>query len=677
MGICSSKKTFTYAVPVSENPESSGETVIYRNADSIGIDLYKKYGGHDLQQLISPRFENNPNAQGFVRRRLNPATKAVTEELEYFTNDAIRQKYEALGSGLLEMNLVPKISEWHNMSFNFIGVYSKNNLEYIILDLSCIFYGFTIVPIYDTLGEEATLFAFNQTRMSTCFLTANHVPNILKLKSEKKSFEYLRYLIVMDSINYTSDLASKAEAAGIKLLTIDEVYEVGSKNKKPYTKVSTDTIYAFSYTSGTTGEPKGAMISHGNMASTIAAANKVMQPRPNEGYLSYLPLAHIMERVIIAFCLTFNVRICIYNGDVLRLKEDLALYKPEIFASVPRLFNKFYDVIKSQFDAKTGLVKTLINRATASKLNYLHSGTCYTHSIYDRLVFNKVKAVLGGNVRVAVTGSAPIAPEVIDFLKIAFCCPILEAYGQTEGTALEFNTNEFDSETGHVGGPAVSTEFKLVDIPEMNYTSKDVDAQGLQNPRGEIWVRGPGVIPGYYKADDKNAETFTPDGWLKSGDVGMLVYPQMRLKIIDRKKNIFKLAQGEYIAPEKLENIYKLAHPSIAGVYVYGDSLKSCLIGIINVEKTALEKFAEELAVTAEPGTPLEKNQKIKDKYIELMNELAKQKKLNPLERLKDILIETKTFQELGLLTEAMKIKRIDIRQYYQSDLDLLYKKLI
>lgn len=677
MGISNSKKDFTYAVPVNEDQKTLGETIVFRNEHSIGVDLFSKYSRFDLQTSLKPRFDDFPNEKAFARRKVDPATKTVTSEIEWFTNGQIRFKYEAIGSGLIELNMVPKISEWNNMTFNFVGVYSKNNLEYVMLDLACIFYAFTIVPIYDTLGEEATLFAFDQTKMSTCFLTFNHLSNILKLKEETKRFEFLKFLVIMDPLNITEDLTAKTESLGIRLITIDQLMEAGMKNPKPYRKVTSDTVYAFSYTSGTTGEPKGAMISHSNMGSTCAAIDHVVKPRPKEVYLSYLPLAHIMERVLLAYAMSRNYTVCMFNGDVLKLKEDLALFKPHLFASVPRLYNKFYDAIQAQFAQKSGLVKCLINKGVASKLNYLQNGVHYQHSIYDRLVFNKVKNVLGGNVRMAVTGSAPITGEVLDFLKIAFCCPILEAYGQTEGTALEFVTHENDPATGHVGGPAITVEFKLVDIPEMNYTSNDVDANGNPTPRGEIWVRGPGIISGYYKAEEKNLETFTKDGWMKSGDVGMLVYPEKRLRIIDRKKNIFKLAQGEYIAPEKLENIYRLAHPSISGCYVYGDSLKSCLVAVLNVEKPALEKLAAEIGVQDEPGTPLCNNPKVKEKYIEMMNDLAKKKKLNPLERVKDLIIETKTFQELGLLTEAMKIKRLDIRKHYQTNLDELYKKLI
>ena len=147
------------------------------------------------------------------------------------------------------------------------------------------------------------------------------------------------------------------------------------------------------------------------------------------------------------------------------------------------------------------------------------------------------------------TGSAPISTNVLNFLKVAFCCPILEGYGQTESTAASCVTLPHDSKSGNVGGPLPSIKVRLRDLPDMGYTSRDVPY-----PRGEICFQGPSVFPGYFKNDEKTREAFE-DGWLMSGDVGEIL-PNGALRVIDRAKNIFKLAQGEYIAPEKLENIY-------------------------------------------------------------------------------------------------------------------------
>ena len=151
-----------------------------------------------------------------------------------------------------------------------------------------------------------------------------------------------------------------------------------------------------------------------------------------------------------------------------------------------------------------------------------------------------------------ITGSAPIAPKVLSFLKCVFCCPIVEAYGQTESCGASFSTKLFDNRAGHVGGPAIGIEYTLRDIPDLEYTSNS-----KPNPKGEILIRGPSIFCGYFKNLTLTQETLSEDGWLYTGDVGMLLPLGNGLQIVDRIKNIFKLSQGEYIVSEKLERAYE------------------------------------------------------------------------------------------------------------------------
>ena len=183
-----------------------------------------------------------------------------------------------------------------------------------------------------------------------------------------------------------------------------------------------------------------------------------------------------------------------------------------------------------------------------------------------------------------ITGSAPIADEILKTMKVIFSCPIREGYGQTETSAPATLTSLTDPMSGHVGAPVPCLRIRLRDIPEMEYFSTDA------NPRGEICFKGPSVFRGYYKAADKTEEAFDEEGWLKSGDVGMIL-PNGTVKIIDRAKNIFKLSQGEYIAPEKLENVYTQS-PFVQQVFVYGDSLQSHLIAIAVAEPATIKKWA-------------------------------------------------------------------------------------
>lgn len=254
-----------------------------------------------------------------------------------------------------------------------------------------------------------------------------------------------------------------------------------------------------------------------------------------------------------------------------KLKEDLAELRPTIMASVPRLFNRFYDVMQAKINDLQGFKRTLTDWGIQKKVhNYQTSGS-YTHGFYDALVFSKFAAVLGGRMRIMTTGSAPISKDVLTFLKVAFCCPINEGYGQTENTGIATVCWNRDPEVGHIGGPYPTCDIKLSDIPEMSYTSKDKDENGDPMPRGEVCIKGYNVFRGYFQMPERTAEAIDSNGWLHTGDVGQF-RPNGSIKIIDRKKNIFKLSQGEYVAPEKLEQTFQQM-PLVAQNFMYGDSL--------------------------------------------------------------------------------------------------------
>ena len=246
-----------------------------------------------------------------------------------------------------------------------------------------------------------------------------------------------------------------------------------------------------------------------------------------------------------------------------------------------------------------------------------------THTFYDRVVFDKFKAVMGGKVRFMITGSAPISKDVLNFLKIAFCCPISEGYGQTESAAPASMTLSADPECGHIGGPYPTCDFKLVDLPDMNYTSKDKTEDGEAMPRGEICFRGYNTFKGYFGQPEQTKETIDEDGWVHTGDIGQ-IRPNGSIKIIDRQKNIFKLSQGEYIIPDKLENKFTTSS-YIQQIFVYGDSLQNNVVAVVIPEKHHLEKWAKENGVSDSNYEELLKDDKAKKFYLEEIKKMAKE----------------------------------------------------
>lgn len=389
--------------------------------------------------------------------------------------------------------------------------------------------------------------------------------------------------------------------------------------------------------------------------------------------MEYNSLAHIFGRLVDMACLTRGNRLGYFSGDVNGIVEDMQMLKPTIFPSVPRLLNKVYGSIVQKTVDAPGTKGAIARRAVATKLANLEAGNGYTHAFWDRLIFNKVRQALGGRVRYIVSGSAPIGKDVMQFLRVVLCCDIREGYGATETCASSTVHNEGEYLAGHIGVPFNCNEIKLVDVPEMDYLSTD------PNPRGELCIRGPNVFMGYYKNEEKTREALDDEGWFHTGDVAM-INERGCIVIIDRKKNIFKLAQGEYIAPEKIENIYA-KDPVVAQLYVHGDSLQSCLVGILVPDPEALNTIVAtklpQIASKKLSYQELCKNREVNKVVLEQLTRVGKKAGLRGFEFMKAIYLESSPFTiENDLLTPTLKVKRPQTAKFYEQQIADLYAEI-
>jgi len=389
--------------------------------------------------------------------------------------------------------------------------------------------------------------------------------------------------------------------------------------------------------------------------------------------MSYLPLAHIYERITELCTVALGGQIGFFTGDPLRLLEDAAILRPNFFPSVPRVLNRVYQ--SAMLAGQTpGLKGFLFRSAMDAKLKKLHETGDNTHMFWDRLVFRKIQALLGGNVELVSCGSAPISVDVMDFLKVAFSCDVIEGYGMTEncGTCTRCYPGD-PSSSGTVGAPQPCNEIKLVDVPSMNYTSRD-----SPNPRGEVCIRGNNCFATYYKDDKNTKETVDDEGWLHTGDVGE-IDSAGRLKIIDRIKNIMKLAQGEYVALEKIENVYGL-HPIVAQLYVHGDSLQDHLLGVVVPDPVQFALLCNSIrGTTIGPNDSAElataaRDPAVAQAFLHEITHEAKKAALKGFEMIKKIHITTVPFStENGLLTPTFKVRRKDCSIYFKEELAVLY----
>jgi len=643
-------QTFQYSAPIAPFA-NDGETPVYRHANHLN-ELVKtsplRPTINTFQKLLFATFDLH-HYKPAIGSRIR-AEDGSFGEYKFKTYGDVDKIVHDLASGIEQLKLAPKISEYEDLSLSFLGVYSKNREEYLMIDMVSAMYGHTIVPIYDTLGPDAVQFVFEQTNLPTLFCSNEYLPALLTSAKNNKLGK-VKNIVVWDTFGVGA--AGEFEDAGINLLTFANVCKIGENRRAHLPEVSPEDVMVFSYTSGTTSTPKAAMLTHRNfiaaLAGVDAGSDETVKFTSSDVHLSYLPLAHIYDRLACSYMLAVGGRIGFYSGDITKIKEDIQALKPTFFASVPRLYNKIYDGIVDGMNKQKGVKKMLVDWATSSKLeNLKHSK--FTHRIFDALVFNKIRNAFGGNLRFMSTAAAPIAGNRLSLLKISMSCPIAEVYGQTESCGASFMTNTLDTKTGHVGGISPAAEFKLVDIPEMNYTSKDVDEDGNLRPRGEICLRGPMIFRGYYKDPEKTAEAIDADGWLHTGDVGVVDFTG-RLTIIDRKKNIFKLSQGEYVAVEKVETVL-LRSKIIEEIIVYGDSLESYVVAAVVPNKN----------VTSDPAEILKE-----------IKALGKAEGLKGFEVPQKIHVSDQTFGELGLLTATMKVKRIEAKGHFKNTFDNLY----
>ncbi|EPS68372.1 hypothetical protein M569_06390, partial [Genlisea aurea] len=551
------------------------------------------------------------------------------------------------------------------------GIYGTNCREWIIAMEACNSQAVTYVPLYDSLGPNAVEFIINHAEVSIAFVQEAKLSAILACLS--RCAKHLKTLVSFGKI--TDKQKEKAEELGVSCFSWEEFSALGGSVVDLPEKKRTDTC-TIMYTSGTTGEPKGVILSNAAFMAEVLSMDQLLMETDKVGseddvYFSFLPLAHIFDQIMETYCIYSGASIGFWQGDIRFLIEDLIVLKPTIFCGVPRVYDRIYSGIVDKISAGGFVKKSLFQFAYNYKLRNLEKGVKQEEAspAMDKLVFSKIKQAFGGRVRLMLSGAAPLPKHIEEFLRVTCCCVLSQGYGLTEscGGCFTSITDEF-SMMGSVGVPMTTIEARLESVPEMGYDAL------ASVPRGEICLRGNTLFSGYHKRPDLTAQVIV-DGWFHTGDIGEW-QPNGAMKIVDRKKNIFKLSQGEYVAVESLESTYSRC-PLVTSIWVYGNSFESFLVAVAVPDKKALEDWAA--AVGRETGDDFRSlcgDPNARRYVLDELNAVGKKHGLRGFEMLKGVHLEAVPFDvERELITPTFKLKRPVLLEYYKERIDELYSE--
>ena len=546
-----------------------------------------------------------------------------------------------LSAGLMKLGLSGNDMTVENQ--DKVALISRNRPEWLILDLACQQIGIALCPIYPTTNPLELEFIFNDAAVKYVFLSGEDI--LEKVNNVQHQAPSLKEVYSFDDDGIATSWKSLLENIS------QEDLEKVEKLKQEILPSHCATII---YTSGTTGKPKGVMLSHNNIVSNVMNSVESF-PFPLHTHakaLSFLPLNHIFERMV--SYIYFNSGISIYYADSLEtIGEDLKDIKPQLFCTVPRLLEKVYEKIMLKGAELTGIKKKLFYWAIelGNKYDSINKGNMSYRlqlAIANKLIFSKWREALGNNIEFIITGGAACQVRLLRVFTAAKI-PIYEGYGPTENSpVISVNTRK-QVKFGTVGPVLKGQQVKL-------------------EPDGEICVKGPSVMQGYYKRPDLTAETII-DGWLHTGDIGVME-DGIFFYIIDRKKELFKTSGGKYVAPQPIENKMKES-AFIEQMMVVGADRK--FVGALIVPSLPnLKEWMQLKGISFTTVTDAVNHPKVLELYKEIVESFNQY--FNNVEQVKkfELLPEEWTI-DTGELTPTLKLKRRVIMEKFKSAVDRIY----
>lgn len=704
---------------VAAKPPQNGFSATYRNSAIPRVVSTIHRDVDTLNKAFNATVEMNGSNKCFGYRPYNYVTKKSENYFRSMSYNEVNRRKRDVGAGLIRhlthnpylldtephTKIKRHLQDWptygigkagrDNVDFEIekncsfiISIFSANRYEWYLTDFACGAYSITNTALYDNLGSEVTKYILELTNSTLVICSKDKINVLLELKEQfPQELQNMIAIVCMDPIEFVDKkLISKAKQLKICLVDLEHIESLGRNDPIDELPQRPDALYTISFTSGTTGsKPKGAMLSQATAmaAITLLAASEEQAGTKGSTVFVFLPLTHIYERQTSGYALIGGYYLGFPQLTVddprpdgfNNLIQDLQIFKPTYFSIVPRVLTKFEALIKytiREMDEQTQKkVNHIIEWKTKEQAKF--DGSMGKNEEFDNYPpYRDLKSLLGcENLKWTQTASAPIAPSTIKYLKASLGIGIRQLYGLTELSGAHSISDAYEASSSSCGPCGVSTELKLRDASSMGYD--------IKKNMGELLIGGAQVFKGYYYDKIETDKIFTEDGWLISGDIARLDSTG-RIYILDRAKNFFKLAQGEYISPEKIEVRYLSNNALLSQCWVHGTPTRSYLIGILGIEpKKGMNFLIEECSYTGKEMTDseiIEELNKVKNKR-KILSFLNKNvgKQLSGFEKLHNVYIEVNPLTvERNVVTPTFKLKRNLATKYFANQIHNLYE---
>jgi long-chain acyl-CoA synthetase len=548
-----------------------------------------------------------------------------------------------LGAGLLALGVELE---------DRVAIASSTRTEWIFADGAVMLAGGANTTIYPSTADDD--FGYIMADSDSRFLIAEDDKQAAKALHQRDQLPDLTKIILMDGEGDGDFVISWAQ---LKELGVQKLAEDPKAIEDRVAQLTSESLATMIYTSGTTGRPKGVELPHRNWVFEGASIEALGIIYPDDLQLLWLPLSHVFGKVLLAAQYQIGFKTAT-DGRVPRIVENLGAIQPTVMVGVPRIFEKIYQTANSRAKEGGGAKAKIFQWAFSTSADIKAKQRAGQSAgmlagvkmgLADKLVFSKIKALTGGNIRVLVSGSAALNGDVARWFDAAGL-PILEGYGLTENTAAACITRPDDIAFGIIGPPFPGTQVKIAED-------------------GEVLLRGPHIMRGYRNLPEANAESLLPDGWLATGDIGILD-DRGRLKITDRKKDMVKTSGGKYIAPGAIAAQFKALSPLASNLVVHANN-RNFATALVSLDPDALQAFADAHGLSGDFAT-LSQAPEVRASIQESIDQLNAQ--LNRWETIKKFtILERDLSEEQGELTASLKVKRKVVEEHFADLLEKMY----